>query len=135
VDADRDNLHSEHRRYGLNGGELSYPGDKRGIADDSRPRPAGCELPSDPPVGSCNGGDGITPSRAALRDFKPPMSARGQKRRVASGDFCLSPKSGVIADMAALALRANSGREQVQQKPSLDHLVGGGEQHIRHGQA
>jgi hypothetical protein len=49
------------------------------------------------------------------------------------GDFCLSPKSGVIADMLASTLSAITGREQMQQTTRaderlLDHLVGEREQ-------
>ena len=50
--------------------------------------------------------------------------------------FRSSSKSGVIADMAAPTLRANSRREQVQQTGSLlNHLVGAAQQGDREGES
>jgi hypothetical protein len=47
---------------------------------------------------------------------------------------CFTPVSGSGSRSQALPSRANSGREQVQQKKLFDHVVGGGKQRRRYGQ-
>ena len=54
----------------------------------------------------------------------PPVIPSFQSQRRVS----LSSESGGKTDMKASTLSAKSGREQVQQKPLLDHIVGDREQ-------
>src|SRR5262245_29714732 len=75
------------------------------------------------PWGSCNGGDDITPGRAALRDFKPAYDCSGSiatdEVEVTRSRMSASPlKADNLHTISASPLSAKSRREQMQRKQS-----------------
>jgi hypothetical protein len=76
---------------------------------------------------------------AALRDFNPAHVRFGSNSAV-SGFLrhgCFTPETGHCSAWLARQKSATTSREHVQQHVCvlLDHLVGAGEQGLRHGQA